>query len=122
MKVDVFANPFLPELHLFHDRERYRRFCERKFGKYEDLGGEGQTIYADGVAAVLVEPPQDSDLPSDFALIAHESYHVACLHFMFLGVTEYDDEIMAYAVQVISGSLCVAHMKWLTKKGSQTAV
>lgn len=117
MRVGVFANPYIPEIHLFCDRRKFKRFCKRRFGEFKDLCTCGQTYYVNGVAAVLIDPPKGGDIASTFALIAHESYHVACFHFERLGVTEYDDEIMAYSVQVISGSLCVAYMEWRDKAG-----
>ena len=115
--IEETINPFIPEIHLFHDRGLYGEFCKRELGGYEDLGGNGQTHYADGTAAVLICTPDEGDVPSEFALIAHESYHVLCMHFEYLGVKDYDDEIVAYAIQAISGSICAAHMEWLEKAG-----
>ena len=113
MRVEVRANPFIPELHLFHSRRKCAAFCERRFGRYDDLGSAGQALYSDGVAVVLIDPPEDADLASTFALIAHESYHVARMHLEALGEADCGEEIMAYMMQVVSGSLCSAHIDWM---------
>lgn len=118
MRVRVEVNPFIPELHLFHSREKYQRFCVREFGGHEDLGTDAQTTYDHHVAAVLFDPTCDRrDLASDFALLAHEAYHVACCQMEALGETQCGEEVMAYMIQVIVGSLCVAHQDWMEKHG-----
>lgn len=115
MIVKVRANPFVPELHLFHSRRKFVRYCKRTFGSFDDdfSWSAGLTVYSEGLAVVLIDPPEDADLASVFALIAHESYHVARMHLEELRETECGEETMAYMVQVISGSLCSAHIDWM---------
>lgn len=116
MRVDIGCNPFVPELHLFHSRKKHMRFCDKKFGGHSDMETCAQTDCDGEVAAVLFDPSYSTDLASDFAMLAHEAYHVACMRLKYLSEDDYGEETMAYLVQVIAGSLCQAHMTWLEKR------
>ena len=106
----------MPELHLFHSRKKFDRFCRRSFGdKVDDYGSEGQMTYCDGVAAVLMTYLGNDT--SGLTLLVHESYHAAVHHLAYLGEDDAGEETMAYLVQSISHALFVAHYKWKQEKG-----
>lgn len=118
MRVRVRANPFVPEMHLFHDRRKFLRFCRREYGVTDDLGTTAQMTYGHGSCAVLFDTTGlERDLASDFAMLAHEAYHVAVARLEELGEDRYGEETVAYLVQVISGSLCSAHIDWMGSHG-----
>lgn len=104
----------MPELHLFHSRKKFDRFCENEFGgKVEDFGSEGQMTYCDGVAVVLMT--YSGDDTTDLTLLVHEAYHVAVHHMDYLGEDNAGEETMAYLVQSIAHALFVAHGRWKAK-------
>lgn len=106
----------MPELHLFHSRKRFDRFCKKKFGgKVKDFGSEGQMTYCDGVVAVLMKYVGDDT--SELTLLVHESYHAAVHHMEYLGEDKAGEEVMAYLIQSIAHALFIAHYKWKVKKG-----
>lgn len=118
MIVENHANPFIPELHLFHSRKKYAKFVERHDGDCSEMSdAAGQMTYMDGMAAILIDC--DEDWHSEAALLVHEAYHAAVAHFIALGETEPGEEVMAYAIQVISGSLFYAHDEWKQGRSEQ---
>ena len=117
MRANSDIGLLIPEVHLFHDRKKCKKFLKR--AKFNDVGlydTEGQMIYADGVAVVLME---HVGRPStELALLVHEAYHVAEAHMKWLGEDDYGEESMAYLLQTISCGLFEAHDKWLEKRES----
>ena len=115
MKVENNANPFVPELRLFHDRKRYVRFVERHDGDCSNMNdAAGQMTYIDGIAAILIDC--DEDWHSEAALLVHEAYHAVVAHFTALGEAEPGEEVMAYAIQVVGGALFYAHDEWKQRR------
>lgn len=116
MKANSKNNFMMPELHLFHSRKKFDRFCKRELGgKVEDFGSEGQMTYCDGIAAVLMSYKGDDT--SELTLLVHESYHAAVHHMEYLGEDNAGEEVMAYLIQSIAHALFLAHGKWKQRKG-----
>lgn len=106
----------MPEIHLFHSRKKFDRFCRKNFGgKVKNYGTEGQMTYCDGIVAVLMTYVGNDT--SELTLLVHESYHAAVHHMEYLGEDNAGEEVMAYLVQSIAHALFVAHGKWRRKKG-----
>jgi hypothetical protein len=104
----------MPELHLFHSRKKFDRFCKSTFGgNVDDFGSEGQMTYCDGVAAILMT--YSGDDTTELTLLVHEAYYAAVHHMDYLGEDNAGEEIMAYLVQSIAHALFVAHGKWKAK-------
>ena len=117
MRANSDIGLLIPEVHLFHDRKKCKKFLKRaKFNDVELYDTEGQMIYADGVAVVLME--HMGRRSTELALLVHEAYHVAEAHMKWLGEDDYGEESMAYLLQVISCGLFEAHDKWLEKRES----
>ena len=111
MRANSDIGLLIPEVHLFHDRKRCKRFLKKaKFDDVELYDTEGQMIYAGGVAVVLME--HAGRRSTELALLVHEAYHVAEAHMAWLGEDDYGEESMAYLIQTISGGLFEAHEKW----------
>lgn len=105
-----------PDVHLFHDRDKCKRFLAKihvKPTEFFDTGG--QMFYHDGTAVVLMEHTGKPE--TEMALLVHEAYHVAIAHMEWLGEDEAGEETMAYLIQTISNGLFIAHEKWQRKKG-----
>lgn len=112
MKVLDTLKPFCPEVRLFHSRKKCEEWCIRRFGfppRFID-GVDAQTTYWDGVAIVLFEVSDDPIWEN--ALLVHESYHIVCNHLEELAEKDAGEEIVAYMMQCVSGSLMAAHEKW----------
>lgn len=106
----------MPEIHLFHSRKRFDRFCKRELGvKVKDFGSEGQMTYGNGVVSVLMIYTGDDT--SELTLLVHESYHAAVHHMEYLGEDNAGEEVMAYLIQSIAHALFTAHYKWKRRKG-----
>lgn len=105
----------MPEVHLFHSRKRFDRFCKKKLGgKVEDYGTEGQMTYCDGIVAVLMTYRGNDT--TELTLLVHESYHAAVHHMKYLAEDNPGEEVMAYLVQSIAHALFVAHGEWKRRK------
>lgn len=115
MRVKAKANPFIPEVHLFHDRAKYRRFVEKKVGECEISDAEGQTVYVDGIAAILIT--SNASWHNEAALLTHEAVHAVMSHLGWLGDEAPSEEVLAYAVQIVSGALFHAHEDWKVRHG-----
>lgn len=103
--------PFIPELHLFHSRDKADRFIRKALDKVPlFLGAGAQTWCDDGIAVVLMEA--ESDWHTEAALLAHEAYHVVSMHYGYLGEESPSEEFVAYGVQVVSKALFEAHERW----------
>lgn len=113
--------PFVPELHLFHSREKADRFIRRRFDrmpKFIDTGAQSWCV--DGLAVVLITTPPETAWHTDAALLCHEAYHVVSMHYCdYIGEESPSEEFVAYGVQVISRALFEAHEKWKSKKVSE---
>ena len=105
----------MPEIHLFHSRKRFRRFCKRKFGGAEVYDAEGQMTYCDGIVAVRMTYVGNDT--TELTLLVHEAYHAAVHHMEYLGEDSPGEEVMAYLVQSIAHALFIAHGEWKTRKG-----
>jgi len=116
MKAKEEQFPFIPEVRLFHDKKKCRRFMRKHFdGEREFMGDEfAQTWYERGVAVILF--PFDRDWHGDAALLCHEAYHAIMRHFEYLGEDAPGEEFVAYGIQSISKSLFEAHEKWKAKR------
>lgn len=111
MKALETAWPFVPEVRLFHDREKCRRFVRKRLDKEPRFIGAGaQTWYADDVAVVLIEC--DASWHAEAALLCHEAVHVASMHFAHIGEEHPNEEFTAYLVQIVSRALFESHEKW----------
>lgn len=104
----------VPEVHLFHSRDRFAKYIRKHFGEAVDLGSEGQMTYQDGVAVVLMG--YDGDTFSELSLLAHESYHAAIAHMAWLREDDAGEETMAYLIQTIADGLFRAHAEWKARK------
>ena len=104
----------MPEIHLFHKRRKFDRFCKKMFGsKVEDYGSEGQMTYCDGIAVVLMT--YSGDDTAELTLLVHEAYHAAVHHMDYLGEDNAGEEVMAYLIQSIAHALFDAHGRWKAK-------
>lgn len=111
MKALEMAWPFVPEVRLFHDEGKCRRFVRRRLGKEPRFLGTGaQTWYGDDVAVVLITC--DASWHAEAALLAHEAVHVFRVHCDHIGEEHPGEEFEAYFVQVVSRALFEAHEKW----------
>ena len=109
--------PFVPELHLFHNRDKADKFIRRHFDKrpkFIDAGA--QTWYEDGLAVVLITTPPDMPWHTDAAMLCHEAYHVVSMHYDYLGEESPSEEFVAYGVQVIAKALFEAHEWWKARQ------
>lgn len=104
--------PFIPEVHLFHNREKADRFIRKRLGMVPRFLSTGaQTWSVGGTAVVLME--YSGDCNTEAALLVHEAYHVAYRHFRdYVGEEQPSEEFMAYGVQVVSKALFKAHGTW----------
>ncbi len=109
---------FVPELRLFHSKKKFLRWCTKKFGCPPETidDADAQTTYCNGVAVVLFTV-RDNEIWEN-ALLVHESYHVVCSHLEALGETDAGEEITAYMIQCVAGSLMDAHKRWRDKHAS----
>ena len=115
MKASSGCGMMMPEVHLFHSRRKFDRFCKGRLGgKVEDYGTQGQMTYCDGVAAVYMGYAGDE--MTELTLLVHESYHAAYHHMQYIGEDEPGEEVMAYLIQSIAHALFVAHGKWRKRK------
>lgn len=115
MRANSDIGLLLPEVHLFHSRKRCAKFLKKNKIKVELFDTEGQMVYCDGVAVILME---HSGRPStELALLVHEAYHAAEAHMRWLGEDEYGEESMAYLMQTISAGLFEAHIRWKECRG-----
>lgn len=114
MKANSDIGLLLPDVHLFHSRKKCKRFLKRHGIKTKLYDTEGQMIYQDGVAVVLME---HLGRPStEQALLVHEAYHVAVAHMGWLGEDDYGEESMAYLLQTVTAGLFDAHEAWKAKR------
>lgn len=114
MRALEMAWPFVPEVHLFHSREKCRRFIRDKLGfepKFSD--NSASTWYREDVAVVMMNC--DASWHAEAALLCHEAVHVASMHFAHMGEEHPNEEFSAYLVQVVSRALFEAHEKWKRK-------
>lgn len=115
---DGGMRPFIPETHLFHSRKKFVRWCMRRGCSPVMRDSDAQTIFFDGVAAVLLESRDEGVWLN--ALLVHEAYHIVCSNLEAIG----DDggsseEVTAYMVQYVAGLLMQAHERWLAKHASE---
>lgn len=105
----------IPEIRLFHNKERFVRFIKKKLGRdIEPLSTGGQMYYSSGVAVILLEYIGDAN--TERALLVHEAYHAVLAHMGYLGEDSAGEEVMAYYMQTISHALFSAHDKWKSKR------
>lgn len=109
MRANSDIGLLIPEVHLFHDRKKCKRFLKKHMCEVRLHDTEGQMIYGDGVAVVLME--HSGRQSTEMGLLAHEAYHVACAHMEWLGEDDYGEESMAYLIQTIFAGLFEAHEK-----------
>lgn len=117
MKAKDESFPFIPELHLFHSKDKAERFIRKHFDKrpiFFDAGA--QTWCEDRIAVVLMSTPTDTPWHTEAALLCHEAYHVVSMHYDYLGEENPSEEFVAYGVQVVSQALFEAHDKWKSKR------
>lgn len=111
MKALEAAWPFVPEVRLFHSREKCQRFIRKHMsGEPTFLSAGAQMWYEDDLAVVLFEA--DASWHAEAALLAHEAVHVAVAHYNYMGEEHPNEEFLAYLVQVVSRALFEAHEKW----------
>ena len=110
-------SPFIPEVHLFHDREKFVRFFRKAYGAdpeiVEDAGAQAWCDKC--VAAVLMQYDGGDDV-TELSLMCHEAYHIAELHYAYLGEENVGGEFMAYGVQIVGDGLMRAHLEWKDKR------
>lgn len=116
MRANSDIGLLIPEVHLFHDRKKCKKFLKKHMREVKLYGTEGQMVYDDGVAVVLME---HSGRPStEMGLLAHEAYHVARAHMAWLMEDDYGEESMAYLIQTIFAGLFEAHEKLRAREQS----
>ena len=106
----------VPDVRLFHDRKRCKRFLEGKMhvrAKFYDA--DGQMFYDSGRAVILMEHKGKPE--TELSLLVHEAYHAAIAHMEWLGEDEAGEETMAYLMQTITNGLFAAHRRWKKKNG-----
>lgn len=116
MKANSDIGMMVPDVHLFHDKGKCKKFLEGKMhvkAKFYDT--DGQMFYDNGSAVVLMEHKGRPE--TELSLLVHEAYHAAVAHMEWLGEDEAGEETMAYLIQSISHGLFVAHRKWKRRKG-----
>lgn len=114
MRANSDIGLLIPEVHLFRSRKKCKRFLKRRGIRTKLYDTEGQMIYHDGLAVVLME---HSGRPStEQALLVHEAYHAAVAHMEWLGEDDYGEESMAYLLQTISAGLFEAYFTWKNAK------
>lgn len=105
-----------PDVHLFHSRNKCEKYLKGHFaGECELFDTEGQMVYGDGVAVVLMEHRGRPE--TELSLLVHEAYHAAVAHMDFLGEDDAGEETMAYLIQTIANGLFKAHERWKRGKG-----
>jgi len=122
MKARDESFPFIPEVHLFHSKQKAERFIHKAFDKrplFSDAGA--QTWCEDGIACVLMNTPIDTAWHVDAALLCHEAYHVVSMHYDYLGEEQPSEEFVAYGIQVVALALFEAHDKWKKKRIGEAA-
>ena len=104
--------PFVPEVHLFHDRDEAGKFMREEFGmmpKFLSLGAQAWRI--EDTAIVLLE--HSGTRITEEGCLVHEAYHVVYRHFSeYIGEEWPSEEFMAYGMQVVSKALFEAHERW----------
>lgn len=111
----------VPEVHLFHSRDRMAAWCEGHgidLAHIEFLDADAQTwTWRNGTemrVTVLLENVEGG--ASNAALLAHEATHIALNVLSELGEDDYGDETLAYLVEAFTKALLKAHNKWLRKR------
>lgn len=108
--------PFIPEIHLFHNREKCQKFVIKRLGKsYCFHEADAQALCENGVAVVLIEC--ESDWDTDAAMLVHEACHIVQQQCRDICESEPGDEYMAYCMQIVSQALFEAHRKWRQRHG-----
>lgn len=116
MRANSAVGLMQPEVHLFHSRKKCKRYLKKHFaGKCKIYDTEGQMVYGDGVAVILMEHVGKPE--TELSLLVHEAYHAAVAHMEWLGEDEAGEETMAYLIQTIANGLFIAHMEWKSKNG-----
>lgn len=117
MKASDESFPFIPEIHLFHNKDKADRFIRKHFDSMPRFfDTEAQTWCEDGMAVVLISTPAETGWHVDAALLCHEAYHVVSMHYDYLGEEHPSEEFVAYGVQVVSKALFEAHDRWKQKR------
>ena len=116
MRANSDIGLIVPDVHLFHDRDRCKRFLEGKMHvKADFLDADGQMFYYSGTAVIMMEHKGKPE--TELSLLVHEAYHAAIAHMGWLGEDEAGEETMAYLMQTITNGLFKAHRKWKKRKG-----
>lgn len=104
--------PFVPEIRLFHSREK----CARHLGRdVDEMTRDGaQTWYRDGVAVVLID--YAGKRRAEDALLVHEAHHVMRAHYDWLGEENPSEEFCAYGTQIAAHALMKAHDRWRRRR------
>lgn len=115
MKANSNLGLTCPQVRLFHDRAKCKRFLKNKLRvKAKFFDTSGQMFYHDGYAVVLME--HEGRAETELSLLVHEAYHAAVAHMEWIGENEAGEETMAYLVQTIANGLFVAHNRWKSKR------
>ena len=117
MKAMKGRGPFIPEVHLFHNRDKFVRFFKKTYGVEPVINDDAgaQAWCDDCVAAVLMSYDGGDDV-TELSLMCHEACHIAELHYAYLGEEHVGGEFMAYGVQVVGDALMRAHLEWKDRK------
>ena len=108
--------PFIPEIHLFHDKEKCRRFMLDRLGESpEFIDNAGAQTWCDNNVAVVFMDYSSDDRAVDYGLLVHEACHVVQMQCDFICEENPGDEYIAYCTQVVSQALFIAHDKWMRK-------
>jgi hypothetical protein len=115
MRVNNDFGLMTPELHLFHDRRKCRKFLKKNGWKKVKFYSTGaQMFYDNAVATILIE--YEGDRMAEYSLLVHECYHAAVSHMEWMGEDDYGEESMAYLIQTISHGVLEAHDAWRRKR------
>lgn len=110
----------MPEIRLYHSREKARKFLARQGIPPETIpNSDAQTwLKEDGSTAVVLYSNWMGDAAKDAAMLAHEATHIMLYSMDSIGEHEPAEEEMCYVVQAITLALCDMHFRWMGKRSS----
>lgn len=115
MKANSGIGLMVPDVHLFHDKRKCKKFIKNKMGAVPQFyDTEGQMFYSDGVVAILMQHKGSTE--TELSLLVHEAYHAAVAHMEWIGEDKAGEETMAYLIQTIANGLFAAHERLKRKE------
>lgn len=116
-KCDFSSLP-MPEIRLYHSREKARKVLERQGIPPETIpNADAQTwLKEDGSMAVVLYSNWTGDVAKDAAMLAHEATHIMLYAMESIGEYEPAEEEMCYVVQAVTLALFDMHLRWMDKR------